>query len=633
MSQENTSTEYDTITVGPNETFTKSISSGEAWENKIIDISASGAGYSIDAEGSDWTIRNIGVRGLWDSDRISSPFTVKVPDSSGSAVIENVYLPGAEDYQMGDPTGIYVFPEHAGTLDIRNVYIAQFGDNGIYGSPPGNPESHPVPGNHGAVNISDSFVRDCRVNVRVGTDSSVVENVVSVNPVGGKAAFRDYYGRGVTFRDCDAYAPDAQCFKSGSSSWNGDRNVVCGAGPTYENCRAEGGSILTGPCPHNGSPSSGPRTDPPNTVPRSAEEAARGTSGSSDQDASPPESDDGPYLHNAGGDSESSLIARTDRRVEEGKTYEIEFELGSGAAPDFGIAFGAKTSTWSQYSGYLLFFGSDETRIDRWDNGSQADAVSTAACPTGERLTAEIDYRDSGEALVATVSGASDEKYASLTLDDTTYDYGYPGFYQYNNETFRVYSYADADASTDSPDDGKENGDTTDGGVHPGTPLADDESVITISGTHLDGEDVQKTSYVLEVTDSLVPSTHNNATVDDNLDWSKGNTRVEHNVDDWKDAYVYTGEITTLTVDGPAKVFLNGDEIDPSNYGSTGGGSDDSGDGNSSAPPQDDGSGTDDTPSDGGQRPDFDDEWVENFIDSLFDDDDLFNTIFDSLFN
>lgn len=267
---------YEVIEVAEGETFTKRVSSGETWENKLIDISASGAGYSIDAEGSGWTIRNIGVRGRWDYTPGSSPFTVDVPDSSGSAIIENVYLPGEDSVSMGDPTGIYVHPTTAGTITMRNLYVARFGDNGIYASAPGNPEAHPVPGSHGTIEIYDSYVTKCRTNVRVSTDSSVVENVVSTNPVGGKSCFRDYYGLGVTFRNCDAYAPSNACFKTGSSTWNGSRGVECGPGPTLENCRAEGSTILTGPCSFTGSPDLGPRTEPPEGVPLSPEQAANG---------------------------------------------------------------------------------------------------------------------------------------------------------------------------------------------------------------------------------------------------------------------------------------------------------------------------------------------------------------------
>lgn len=269
--------DYTEYVLSTNETWTRNLSSGESLENILLDISASGAGYSIDCDGSGWAIRNFGVKGRWDYTPSSSPITCEVPDSSGSAVIENVHLPGEEELTMGDPTGVYVFPEHAGTLDIHNVYVARFGDNGLYCSPPGNPDAHPVPGAGGAVNITDSFVENCRTNVRVSTDSSTVENVVSINPSGGKSCFRDYYANGVTFRNCDAYAPNAQCFKSGSSTWNGDRNVDCGQGPTLDNCRAEGDTILTGPCPFDGSPDPNPRTSAPSGVPMTPLEAATGT--------------------------------------------------------------------------------------------------------------------------------------------------------------------------------------------------------------------------------------------------------------------------------------------------------------------------------------------------------------------
>jgi len=114
------------------------------------------------------------------------------------------------------------------------------------------------------------------------------------------------------------------------------------------------------------------------------------------------------------------------------------------------------------------------------------------------------------------------------------------------------------------------------GEVHSGNTLAENENALVFSGTHLSGDDVQQSQYTLGVSESLVPSRRSNATVDDSLDFAEGDTSYQGTVTDWKDAWVFTGEITDLSVDGPAKVFLNGDEIDPSNYGKKDKNSDDS---------------------------------------------------------
>ncbi|MFB9804717.1 hypothetical protein ACFFQF_04375 [Haladaptatus pallidirubidus] len=65
--------EYETIEVpaGSREQF--QVGSGETFENKLIDISATGADARIVASGSDWTIRNVGFKGAADMSGPHSP--------------------------------------------------------------------------------------------------------------------------------------------------------------------------------------------------------------------------------------------------------------------------------------------------------------------------------------------------------------------------------------------------------------------------------------------------------------------------------------------------------------------------------------------------------------------------------
>ncbi len=458
-----TGADYELITVEAGETFSTEVGSGETWENKLIDITADGAGYQITASGDDWEIRNIGVRGQWDHDPGSQVIVVEVDSEGATGLIENLYLGDGTTSGAGDPGGMYVHNDHRGTITIRSCNIQGFPDNGIYASGPGLDDR----GNGGVVQIEDTYASDCGTSgLRIGSDGSYVDNCVVRNS---------------------------------------DRGLWCLFSDQLE---------------------------------------ARGC-------------DFG------------------------GNTHDIR--VGSGSQEEGG-PYGELTVTDTRW---------DTQQLERSENsihGSSAGAPQRTKPEEVEGVPLTADEAASG----GNRSGGDD-----------------------NSES-------GSDSNENSGSESDYNGE-----IHPGTNLSENENALVFSGTHITEEEMQQSEYSLAVSESLVPSRRSNATVDDNLEFSEGNTSYEGTVTDWKDAWVYTGEITELTIDGPAKVFLNGSEVDPRDYGSTGGGSDDSGDGNSSAPPEDAESDDTDTPLDGDQRPEFDDEWVENFIDSLFGDGGLFDVLFD----
>jgi len=502
--------DHDVIEVGPGETYSARLGDGDSLENVIIDITANGAGYSIKADGDGWAIRNVGVRGLWDHTPSSSPLTVEVPDSNGSALIENVYLPGVEDYQRDDPTGIYVFPSTAGTLEIRNVYIAQCGDNGIYASAPANPDSHPVPGAHGSIQIYDSYITRCRVNVRLSTASSLAENVVSTNPVGGKAAFRDYYGLGVTFRNCDAYSPGNKCFKSGSSTWNGSRDVSCGPGPTLENCRAEGGTIISGPCPVNGSPDSNPRTEPPEGVPLSAKDAASGdaSSSNSQQEDTAPIPEDAASIEDVWNNSETNHIVLSGGD-DGGAGYQLN---GFGKVA---IGDGANTSPDDPYRDSTTIEDS-EFEIKGHLGGASDDWHVTGA----------IESVDVNGSVMATING-------------TEFD---------PNEIEGVGSW-----DNNEVDDDTETDDTEEGGQ------AELTNSIVIDGTVSEDEVVM---YSFEVDGEIQKSEGLTSLANDRRPWDtmqsvSSDTEAVGVIGNGSDGYRYFGNITSLEIKGDADVNLN----------------------------------------------------------------------------
>lgn len=152
--------------------------------NEAINLSASAGG---------WAIRNVGFRNHRSS---SKPLVAAaVTDPNRSAVIEGCYFGDG-----GNGPAIFVDPDHAGKLVIRNCYFEGWGDNGVYGSPPGNPSGHPTPGSGGMVAVEDCYATGNAVsNFRLGTDGSYVRNCVSLD------SQRGYWGfyNDTRVLDCD----------------------------------------------------------------------------------------------------------------------------------------------------------------------------------------------------------------------------------------------------------------------------------------------------------------------------------------------------------------------------------------------------------------------------------------------
>jgi hypothetical protein len=213
-----TGTNLDVIEVPVGSTHTIQLGDGDTLENTLIDITASGAQYQLSAVGSGWTIRNLGVRGVWDSDEKAEPLVASVPDKNGSARIENVYLgDGAYDDTYPGATGIYVGNSHAGTLEIDRVNIQGFPDNAIYGSSPGDSAAHSSGrGGGGAVCITNSYAANCRAGgFRIGSDGSYVENCVAV---GCDRNFWGFYNE-TDVIDCDFSNAQLGDIATGDGAW------------------------------------------------------------------------------------------------------------------------------------------------------------------------------------------------------------------------------------------------------------------------------------------------------------------------------------------------------------------------------------------------------------------------------
>ncbi|WP_265107831.1 hypothetical protein [Halosolutus halophilus] len=263
--------EYEVAEVPQGGTFQRVLRDGDVLENVLIDISAEGASYDIDAKGSDWTIRNVGVRGAWDHEHPTSPLRVAA-DAGSTCRIENFYFGDGVIPDLpasSNPTGIYAWWDHAGTIEIDRVNIQEHPDNGIYGSAPGNSSDHPNPGGGGELHVTNSYVRAGKTaGIRLGTDGSYAENCVVWS--NAHRGFWGYYND-TELIDCDLGGSPTD-IHAGSGSWSAGRDATV----SVENCRFSATDTAQNSNEIIGSPVGEPEHRMPDGVPTSATEAASG---------------------------------------------------------------------------------------------------------------------------------------------------------------------------------------------------------------------------------------------------------------------------------------------------------------------------------------------------------------------
>jgi hypothetical protein len=253
---------------------------GGTLENVLFDQRESGAMAEILANGGEFTIRNVAFVGPADAtgSRKQIRPSVRNPDETGT--IENVYMADGAAQPGDDVMGIYVEDAHAGTLEIRNVNVSGFSDNGMYCSDPGYDFDGLNPA-YGEVHIENCYAHNNNISqFRIGSAGSYVRDSVAVidDPSAFPAAALGKNARGVWFRNtpevtaegCDVY--QAEEWGACESADGGDGLVRDSRvhGPIQDGIRTENVS----PCEENPSPPSG--------VPLTAEAAvtADGSDGS-----------------------------------------------------------------------------------------------------------------------------------------------------------------------------------------------------------------------------------------------------------------------------------------------------------------------------------------------------------------
>lgn len=170
--------DHRTVEVPPGEHVSVDVPDGGTLENVLYDVTADGASVFFNANGNDWTMRNVGVRGVHDTGE--ALMHASVPDAGGTGVVENVYFgDGSND---GTAIGIWVdgtgSDAHRGTVVFDRVHVARFANNGIYGSGPG---VHLGPDDAGEVHVRNSLARNNNIaQIRLGTSGSTITNSLAL---------------------------------------------------------------------------------------------------------------------------------------------------------------------------------------------------------------------------------------------------------------------------------------------------------------------------------------------------------------------------------------------------------------------------------------------------------------------
>ncbi|TYL38203.1 hypothetical protein CV102_13470 [Natronococcus pandeyae] len=161
--------DYKTVTVPVDQRKLIYVDDGETLENVLFDVTATDAGVSIIATGTDWTIRNVAVRGQVE---IGDECVLCVADTgSGNSHIENVWIGDGARYEEKGGTGLWIAPEHDGHLEIERVNIQEMSDNGFYCSAPGTDGG-------GTVTLRNCYAANCWVShYRIA--EGIIENCVA----------------------------------------------------------------------------------------------------------------------------------------------------------------------------------------------------------------------------------------------------------------------------------------------------------------------------------------------------------------------------------------------------------------------------------------------------------------------
>ncbi|OAQ54435.1 hypothetical protein HTG_02485 [Natrinema mahii] len=472
--------DYELIEVPAGELWEYRLDDGETFENKLIDISADGAEARINAVGDNWTVRNIGWRGVWDTTNREAFIYCAVESADATGRIENCYMgDGAisTDYP-NSPNGIYVNRNHAGELTISNVNIQHVADNAVYASEAGR-------SGNGPVIIEDSFAADLEPAAwRVGSDGSRVENCVAVNA-----------HRGVWVRHRSAEVVDCDLSECRISDLYVGEAGLSVESPTctLRNTRYGSSHVASAATLDGSSAGSAQRTTPEEVegVPVTAEEAASGSSDGSTGGSSDGSDDES--------ESAGSLLAF----VTDPEARYASYEFTADGPVEFADA------PYESPSGGNIEGGTYTSE----DFVESADGTWRAGGVTG--------------------GGHGDAYRVDGSLTSISVDNPDVMWVELDGEEIDPDSVGDSDL----------------------------ENTLLVDGVGTAGG----TRYEFTVGGAVEKSTAGSASI--NADDRIESGTVTGSVGGWRDAFRFSGDLEELTVDGTARVYVNGEQVDPADYG------------------------------------------------------------------
>jgi len=500
---------------------------GDVLANKHI--KSNGSSVSIVARGSDWEIRNVGIEGK----PPENPITVRVTDSGGSGLIENVYVEGVGS---SDETPIFVHRKHEGTLTIRHVNVGNTPEtHGIYASAPGSP-SWRKQGGGGAVQIEKCYAHDLGWNgFRIGTDGSYVKDSVAAN-CGNSGVWNQWQRGRVENVSIDA---GVNAFNVGANNHR-NRDGECELSVSNveydapnEVRKADGIGDWDFFSASNLTETSSPDLSPPSGVPMSASEAASG-GGSSGSSSSSGSSDEGVDTSDEGSSDGSDESSES---TDEEESTNEDSESEDTSVPDSAVP--VEVTADSSNDGSIDYeLTADGTFYRSSDDDSEDSADGSNASGTVWPGFTDTFYLD-GE-----VTSFDHDGEATVTVDGSTVDAGSDG---------SSGSSADEETETDSSDSDSE--DDTESGDDVDSSAGENRSLeVEGTGSTTDGP----REYSLTVTGTITDLEGN---PDDTV---SGGDTVDGKV--WApffDRYAFSGEIDSFETDGDVEVRVDGETVDP----------------------------------------------------------------------
>jgi len=607
--------EYDVVTLGQGEAFTRSLGSGDTLENVLIDATADNADVHIGADGDGWVIRNVGIRGAIDigddspggdsaeyEGGYNSVFTVDA-SSGGSGLIENVYL--GDGIEPGvDKSALITATNHEGHIDVRNFNCGGFSTTAFYISGFGREQTG------GTMTIEDSYFANSagtahlrpagNVTIRNCTITNTNEAIYIPKTFGGyekamtsRGIWTSYSGSTTLVENCDI---DVREENTCDAPWDVNScmalSVWAGEAPIdLVDCEVRG---TVGGNVDESNVGSSPDLSLPSGVPDSAEAAASGGTQSGSDDSG---SDSGGSGNGSGG-SAGNVIEIAGGSPTTPVTYAFEVSdtvaLGSQANSEdsvsgtsaAGVVAGGTDSF--TYTGEIADFTASGT-VSVLINGSTVDPATLASdgdyqdddstdgsgdetnsspelsryiTLSGGMPSEAVEYAFSVSEAVALGDLANSEDEvtetdASGVLAGGSDSYDFAGEITSFDATAEIGVVIDGetvDPATlgDGGSDGSD--DSTD------EPAPEPTETIALSG----GSATEPVSYAFSV-DEVVEEGENANSED-----TASGTTVDGVLAGGTDDYAFASTVTSFEATGDVSVTINGESVDPAQLGDDG---------------------------------------------------------------